>query len=85
MKFQGKTPLQEAFVFVIVDCALHDQLKKDIMSGALLNTLKNQRPSPVPPVLFGKQYIKLHKNKMESFLVWLKYAEKKLDKLYLHA
>ena len=85
MKFQGKTPLREACGFVIVNCALHDQfdqLKKDLDRDysifeyveLLKFWVETERPSLVPSVLiqkFGKQYIKLHRDEVDRFVVWL--------------
>ena len=97
----GKTPLREACGFVVVNSALHDQFdqfKKNIdhewsileYIELLQYWVENQRPSLVPPGLiqkFGKQYIKLHRDEMDSFVVWLnmlKSVSRKLDKLCLH-
>ena len=91
-KFQGKTPLREACGFV-VSSALHnqfDQFKKNIdhewsileYIELLQYWVENQRPSSlVPPGLsqkFGKQY---HRDEMDSFVVWLKYAKKRFKEV----
>ena len=82
MKFQGKTPLREACGFVIVNGALHNQFdhfKKDIDPECsileyieLLQFWVENRKPLNPPVLinkFGKQYIKLHRDEMDRFIV----------------
>ena len=94
MKFQGKTPLREACGFVIVNGALHDLFDnfKDIDPECsileyielLQFWVENQRHRLIPPVLidkFGKQYIKLHKDELDCFVVWLKYAKNRFKKV----
>ena len=85
MKFQGQTPpLREACGFVIVNSALHDQFdhfKKNIDPECsiieyielLQFWIRNQKliTSPVLVNKYGKQYIKLHRDEMDNFIVWL--------------
>ena len=85
MKFQGKTPLQEACGFVVVNSALHDQFdlfKEDLDRDysvfeyvrLLQFWIETQSPSLVSAVTiqkFGKQYIILHRDEMDRFVVWL--------------
>ena len=85
MIFQGKTPPREACSFVIVDGTLHDQFdlfKRDLDRDysifeyiELLQLWVDSRKPLVPPVLinkYGKLYIKLNGEEVDSFVVWLK-------------
>lgn len=85
LKFQGHTPpLREASGFVIVNSTLHDQFdhfKKDIDPECsiveyielLQFWIANQKltTSPVLVSKYGKQYIKLHMDEVDNFIVWL--------------